>query len=173
MFERLLERVLQRSLGKYIEDLDRRQLSVSVSLFLNAKSKPPCMLSQVWSGKIELENLNLKRNLIEQLRLPVNLLMGKIGKLKISVPWNNLSSKPVEVVVESVNIVVTPKGRNEWTEIKDTINTDRDIRKKFIDAFTQKLFNDLIVSYFPLVFCQIVRNFLTNIFSESKRSGGE
>ena len=71
MFERLLERVLQRSLGKYIEDLDRKQLSVSV-----------------WSGQIELENLNLKKNLIEKLRLPVNLLMGKIGKLKINVPWN-------------------------------------------------------------------------------------
>lgn len=60
----------------------------------------------------------MKRGLIEKLRLPVNLLMGKIGKLKINVPWNNLSSKPVEVVVECVNIVVTPKGRNEWTEIK-------------------------------------------------------
>ena len=41
MFERLLERVLQRSLGKYIEDLDRRQLSVSVSL---SQTKLPTIL---------------------------------------------------------------------------------------------------------------------------------
>lgn len=72
--------------------------------------------------------------------------MGKIGKLKINVPWNNLSSKPVEVVIESVNIVVTPKGRNEWTDIKETMNTDNDIRKRFLDKFTSQLFNDLIVS---------------------------
>lgn len=88
----------------------------------------------------------MKRGLIEKLRLPVNLLMGKIGKLKINVPWNNLSSKPVEVVIESVNIVVTPKGRNEWTDIKETMNTDNDIRKRFLDKFTSQLFNDLIVS---------------------------
>ena len=80
------------------------------------------------------------------MRLPVKLLMGKIGKLKITVPWNHLSSKPVEVVIESVNIVVTPKGRNEWTNDKNTINTDQDLRKKFLDKFTSQLFNDLIVS---------------------------
>ena len=101
---------------------------------------------QVWSGKIELEDLNLKKNLIEQLRLPVNLLMGKIGKLKINVPWNQLKSKPVEVVIENVNIVVTPKGRNQWTDNSDTVNTNEDLRKKFIDKFTTELFNDLIVS---------------------------
>ena len=49
--------------------------------------------------------------------------MGKIGKLIINVPWNQLSSKPVEVVIQSVNIVVTPKGRNEWTDNADTVGT--------------------------------------------------
>ena len=63
--------------------------------------------------------------------------MGKIGKLKMSVPWNQLSSKPVEVIIESVNIVVTPKGRNEWTEDQKTIGTNADLRKRFIDEFTK------------------------------------
>ena len=58
----------------------------------------------------------MKKNLIEKLRPPVKLLMGKIGKLMISVPWNQLHKQPVEVVVQQVNIVVTPKGRNEWTD---------------------------------------------------------
>lgn len=72
--------------------------------------------------------------------------MGKIGKLKITVPWNKLHSSPVEVIVESVNIVVTPIGRNEWTDNADTLQTNYDLRKKFLDAFTKNLFNDLIVS---------------------------
>ena len=93
-----------------------------------------------------MENLNLKKNLIEKLRLPVKLLMGKIGKLKITVPWNRLHSSPVEVIVESVNIVVTPIGRNEWSDNADTLQTNFDLRKKFLDAFTKTLFNDLIVS---------------------------
>ena len=79
------------------------------------------------------------------MRLPVNLLMGKIGKLKISVPGiTQLKTKPVEVVIESVNIVLTPKGRNEWTDNSDTLNTSKDIRKRFLDALTKQLFNDLI-----------------------------
>ena len=93
---------------------------------------------------IELENLNLKKTLIESLRLPVNLLMGKIGKLKISVPWNQLHSKPVEVMIEAVNIVVSPKGRNEWTDNAANVDTDEDIRKKVLDTFTKQLFNELI-----------------------------
>ena len=80
------------------------------------------------------------------MRLPVNLLMGKIGKLKINVPWNQLSSKPVEVVIESVNVVVTPKGRNEWTDNTDTIGISEEKRTKFLENFTQLLFNEMIVS---------------------------
>ena len=76
----------------------------------------------------------------------MNLLMGKIGKLKINVPWNQLSSKPVEVVIESVNVVVTPKGRNEWTDNTDTIGISEEKRTKFLENFTQLLFNEMIVS---------------------------
>ena len=72
--------------------------------------------------------------------------MGKVGTLRIRVPWNQLSSQPVEIYVESVNVVLTPKGRNEWTDDANTVDTSFDVRKKFLDAFTQKLFQDLIVS---------------------------
>ena len=83
--------------------------------------------------------------MIEKLRLPVNLLMGKIGKLKIIYPGlTQLKTKPVEVIIQSVNIVLTPKGRNEWTDNSDTLNTNMDIRKRFLDALTKQLFNDLI-----------------------------
>ena len=34
MFETLVERVLHRVLGKYIDELDKRQLSVSVRVWL-------------------------------------------------------------------------------------------------------------------------------------------
>ena len=90
---------------------------------------------QVWSGKVELEDLNIKRSLIDKFKLPANLLMGKIGRLKIYVPWNSLSSKPVEVVIESVNVVATPKGKDEWKEIEKTINTCFQLKEALIDNF--------------------------------------
>lgn len=100
----------------------------------------------MWSGKIELENLNLKRSLIEKLNLPVKLLMGKIAKLSIDVPWNRLSSTPVEVQVSGVNIVLVPQGQDEWEEKRDSIHTSFALRQKFIEKLTERIYGDLTAS---------------------------
>jgi hypothetical protein len=60
------------------------------------------------------------------------------------VPWNALSSMPVQLFIEQVSIVVCPKGKDEWDVIKDTIQTNSDLRKLFIDRFAEKLYDDLI-----------------------------
>ena len=62
------------------------------------------------------------------------------------VPWNAISSKSVQLFIEQVNIVVSPKGKDEWDVIKDTIQTNADLKKLFIDKFAAKLYDDLIVS---------------------------
>ena len=74
------------------------------------------------------------------------MLFGRIGKLKMIVPWNAISSKSVQLFIEQVNIVVSPKGKDEWDVIKDTIQTNADLKKLFIDKFAAKLYDDLIVS---------------------------
>ena len=53
----------------------------------------------------------------------MNLLFGRIGKLRMKIPWNELSSQPCELFLESVNIVVSPKGKDEWDVVLDTIHT--------------------------------------------------
>lgn len=58
----------------------------------------------------------------------------------------------MEVVIESVNVVVTPKGRNEWIDNDDTLGTSEEKRKKFLDTFTRGLFNELIVSFTAILF---------------------
>jgi len=67
-----------------------------------------------------------------------------LGKLKMIVPWNALSSQSVQLFIEQVSIVVCPKGKDEWDVIKDTIQTNADLRKVFIDNFAAKLYEDLI-----------------------------
>jgi vacuolar protein sorting-associated protein 13A/C len=43
------------------------------------------------------------------MELPVEILHSMIGRLVINVPWNKLSSSPVEVLIEDVLLVVVPK----------------------------------------------------------------
>lgn len=101
MFEGILEKVLQRALGNYLEGLDKNNLSLGVkdsSFFI--------ITLQVWSGNINLENLFIKRSIFQQLQLPLILKLGRIGKLKMSVPWRSLSYSPVEITIETVNIII-------------------------------------------------------------------
>lgn len=43
------------------------------------------------------------------LELPVELIHSTIGRLVMKVPWNKLSSAPVEVLIEDILIVIAPK----------------------------------------------------------------
>ena len=81
--------VLNRVLGQYIENLDSKDLSVSI-----------------WGGDILLRDINLKRDLFERFKVPLDLVFGQIGILQIKVPWKNLGSSPVEVTIEDTQIVV-------------------------------------------------------------------
>jgi vacuolar protein sorting-associated protein 13A/C len=90
MFEGLLESVLGSFLKKYLEGFSSDNLKLSV-----------------WSGKISLENLTLRSDIFKQFKLPLELVFGKLGKLKITVPWSSLGSNPVDVLIEDILIVVS------------------------------------------------------------------
>lgn len=92
MFEWILESVLNKVLGQFIQDLDKNALSVSV-----------------WSGNISLKNVRLKNDLFQQFKLPLQMVFGQIGNLTITVPWKAIGSKPVDVVVENVLATVSPQ----------------------------------------------------------------
>ena len=77
--------MLNRVLGEYIENLDSKDLNVSI-----------------WGGDILLRDINLKRNLFEKFKIPLSLIFGQIGELHIKVPWKNLGSSPVEVTIEDI-----------------------------------------------------------------------
>jgi hypothetical protein len=60
------------------------------------------------------------------------------------VPWNALSSQSVQLFIEQVSLVVCPKGKDEWDVIKDTIQTNPDLRRLFLDSFSARIYEDLI-----------------------------
>lgn len=93
MFEILLENILQKYLGGYFKNLDSAKLSVGV-----------------WNGKIVFENLSLSNLFFSKYSLPFKILYSNVSKLLINIPWNKLSSCPVEIFLEGVDILLSTKN---------------------------------------------------------------
>ena len=66
MFESILESVLNKYLGEYVEGLSRDDLSVSI-----------------WGGDIELHDIVLRKDIFKKFKMPLELIYGRIGYLRI------------------------------------------------------------------------------------------
>ena len=44
------------------------------------------------------------------------MVIGRIKKLYVKVPWNALSSQPVQVEIQGLQLVVAPLKKDEWEE---------------------------------------------------------
>ncbi|KAH7135967.1 hypothetical protein B0J11DRAFT_425934 [Dendryphion nanum] len=92
MLEGLVANLLNRFLGMYVQNFDAKQLNVGI-----------------WSGDVKLRNLELRREALDQLRLPLNVVEGHLGSLTLSIPWSNLRGKPLKVSIEDVFLLAAPK----------------------------------------------------------------
>ncbi|KAF2460623.1 hypothetical protein BDY21DRAFT_279898 [Lineolata rhizophorae] len=92
MLEGLVANLLNRFLGMYVRNFDAKQLNVGI-----------------WSGDVKLRNLELRREALDQLRLPLNVVEGHLGQLTLQIPWSNLRGKPVRVSVEDVFLLAAPR----------------------------------------------------------------
>ena len=104
MLEGLVANLLNRFLGMYVKNFDAKQLNVGI-----------------WSGDVKLRNLELRREALDQLHLPVNVVEGHLGQLTLSIPWSNLRGKPVRVNIEDVYVLAAPKedtGYNAEEELQ-------------------------------------------------------
>jgi vacuolar protein sorting-associated protein 13A/C len=99
MLEGLVAGLLNRFLGMYVKNFDPTQLKVGI-----------------WSGDVKLRNLELRREALDQLKLPVNVLEGHVGDLTLTIPWSNLSGAPVKVFVEDVFLLASPREEAEYDE---------------------------------------------------------
>lgn len=70
----------------------------------------------IWNGDVKLRNLELRREALDQLHLPVNVVEGYLGSLTMSIPWTNLRGKPVRVTIEDVFLLAAPKEDAEYSE---------------------------------------------------------
>jgi len=99
MLEGLVASLLNRFLGMYIRNFDPGQLKVGI-----------------WSGDVKLRDLELRREALDQLKLPINVVEGHLGQLTLRIPWSNLRGQPVQVYIEDVFLLAAPKEDAEWDE---------------------------------------------------------
>jgi len=92
MLEGLVAGLLNRFLGMYVKNFDPTQLKVGI-----------------WGGDVKLRNLELRKEALDQLKLPINVMEGHLGELTIVIPWSNLRGAPVKVFIEDVFLLASPK----------------------------------------------------------------
>ena len=129
MFESILEKILLNNFGQFITGLDRNNLHLGV-----------------WAGDIVIENVNLKPDVIDMLDIPINLRFSTIGRLQIQVPWSSLSRNPVEVSIDRILVIVSPRPQETWVfkdinTFKLKLNLIQDYAKKCVEKFIQKQMN--------------------------------
>lgn len=97
MFEKLLTEVLNKVLGKFITNIDPKQLSVSLT-----------------SGRVKLENMKIKPSLFDALPVPFKLVWGQIGTIDLHVPITKIFSLPLEINISDIYGIIRPKDFSEW-----------------------------------------------------------
>ncbi|KAG6005238.1 hypothetical protein E4U21_000317 [Claviceps maximensis] len=116
MLEGLVAGLLNRFLGMYVENFDPTQLKVGI-----------------WSGDVKLRNLHLRREALDQLKLPINVVEGHLGELTLAIPWSNLRGAPVKVLIEDVFLLASPKEEAEYDEEEEERRRQR-IKMEKLDS---------------------------------------
>ena len=116
MLEGLVAGLLNRFLGMYVKNFDPAQLKVGI-----------------WSGDVKLRNLELRREALDQLKLPINVVEGHLGELTLVIPWSNLRGAPVKVFIEDVFLLASPKEEAEYDEEEEARRKQR-IKMEKLDS---------------------------------------
>jgi len=149
MFEKLIEQLILKYLGDYIEGIDPNNLSLGL-----------------WSGTLTLEKIKLKAKAIDDLKLPFKLSFGLINKLSLSISWKTNFSEPTEITIDGLNIVLSLVDTKDWeyvdyTSYESKIEQLMKYSKKKFDSLVQA-FNEITSeeqkSYTDKIFVKIVDN---------------
>jgi vacuolar protein sorting-associated protein 13A/C len=108
MLEGLVAGLLNRFLGMYVKNFDPTQLKVGI-----------------WSGDVKLRDLELRREALDQLKLPINVIEGHLGQLTLIIPWSNLRGAPVKVFIEDVFLLASPKEEDQYDEDEEESRRQR------------------------------------------------
>lgn len=100
MFEGLVRQLLLGYLGRYVKDIQREQLKITL-----------------WNEEVLLENVELILEAFDYLRLPLALREGRVGRLSIRIPWKKLGWDPIIIVLEDVFVRASDRRDEEVSSL--------------------------------------------------------
>ena len=122
MLESIVAGILSKYLGDFIVGLESENLSLNIS-----------------GGHVVLENLQIKKECLAELELPITVKEGFLGKFSLEIPWSSLGSKPAVAVIEKVYLLIGPTNPSDYN-----INL---VKKKHLETKKRKLqVNELLTS---------------------------
>ena len=83
--------VLERVLGTFIEGIDVENLKLDAL-----------------GGDVTLSSLRLRLSAFEALDLPLAVADGRLGAVRVKVPWRNLGKEPMLVSLQKLHLLLTP-----------------------------------------------------------------
>lgn len=97
MFEGLVRQLILGYLGRYIKDIQKEKLKITL-----------------WNEEVLLEDVELILEAFDYLQLPFALKQGRVGKLSIKIPWKKLGWDPVIISLEDVLVCASQRDDKEW-----------------------------------------------------------
>lgn len=93
-----------------------------------------------WKGQVVKDNVTIKKNAVESICMslfgaPVHVVKGYIKKVRIDIPWNKLLSKPCEMCLDEVHLV-----------LKASTKFDHQFAKRMIQKVKKGQFHELLDS---------------------------
>ncbi|KAK2965728.1 hypothetical protein RJ640_025454, partial [Escallonia rubra] len=117
MFEGLVRQLLLGYLGRYIKDIHKEQLKITLWNGKFHDSIPPLkhFLHTVSIKEVLLENVELILEAFDYLQLPFALNQGRVGRLSIKIPWKKLGWDPIIIILEDVLVCACQRDDKEWS----------------------------------------------------------
>ena len=113
MAKAMLLNVLVGVLGEFVEGLTEDNLKLGV-----------------FSGKIVLKHLQLKKEGIEKLKLPLAVKKGHLESLELKIPWTSLDSQPVRIYISGVYLLLSPVNKSNFDHNEASLSS---MKKKQAD----------------------------------------
>ncbi|CAG9319687.1 unnamed protein product [Blepharisma stoltei] len=137
--------ILNKILGNYVEDLNSKQLSLSIL-----------------KGELELDKVKLRRDIFNDIGYPFNLKYGYIEHLSIRIPWTSLASSPIQIVITGIFALITPLDSSEWNEDTERINQDKN-KFKQLEDFETSIATQISINKIPNFVQRLVGKIVDNI----------
>ena len=139
-----IAKVLNKVLGDFIEGINADDFQFKMT-----------------TGRVELSNLRLKKELFHTLNLPVQLVASFVGSLTLDIPFQSLKTKPIVVELSQVYATLAPSAdidpkitrrRNleahdkAWAAAKDETDDDKTESKGMAAKYLQKIMDNIQIT---------------------------